>query len=157
MEVEQLLGVVRHMRAQKQALDYLDEVLTVIVESKDRVAAAEKALAAVEARTKERETAVAQLEEYAKHKKQSLEDELNKRRFEASAEIAKAKESARHQHEVVTAQIESLCKAEQDHQDRIGVLRTEIERLEKERNAIEQDVARVKASLAQISASIARV
>jgi vacuolar-type H+-ATPase subunit D/Vma8 len=50
MEIEQLVSFVRYQRGQKQGWDALDEVLTVVLEARDRVDAAGKEVATLEAK-----------------------------------------------------------------------------------------------------------
>ena len=90
MEIEQLVGIVRHMRAQKEALDYMDEVLTVVQENRDLVQNYQK-----EAKAELEKVAQAKADLDALRKKQDEELASFSSKCQALMDDAKAEAEAR--------------------------------------------------------------
>ena len=144
MEIEQLVGMVRHERAKLASYVALDEILTVVMEAGQRVDQAEKKVVAAEQQLErlkstmvsieaeieqKRVDAVEKLEittKVATEKFESIMRDRERKRVELEAAIAKHLEfyaSIEEDIKAVTSQLRTLATQKQDIESDITVLR----------------------------------
>lgn len=157
MELEQLVGVVRHLRAQQEALQYLDEALTLAVNSKQAVDQATKDLVTLKLEAdKAKQDKEAQFRLIASKER----DHLDKMATLSEAQTSVVKNELISLGKQVSDLKESIKLGkgmEQDQRDRIASLQVEITNLERDKRAAEGDLAQVKAAIASITSNLAKV
>lgn len=154
MDIEQLTSVIRHYRAQKQALDYMDEALTAVIESKDTVAANKKL---ADEATKRVDEAKAELDELVRQHDAELDvfqRECDQRIADAKAKAAQVAQEAQDRASQLEIKINELVAHQRQREAYIENLNQAITVAEVKLSEINKEHEKVKAVLASIKASI---
>jgi chromosome segregation ATPase len=157
MELEQIIGVVRHLRAQQGALQYLDEALTLALDSKKEVEQAKKDLVTLKL---EAEKAKQDKEAQFRLILSKENDHKDKLAALSHAQISVVQKELETMGKQVSDLKESLKlgkSMEQDQKDRISNLQLEISNLERDKQAAEVDLNQVKKAIANITNNLAKV
>lgn len=117
MDINQLTSIVRQLRAEKLALDYMDEVLTAVVESDNHVAQQLKVLEGLQQKTKENEVALAKFAQQLETRKKDHQAELDRLKADAEKAIAKREEEAKAQ----------LIKSQEDARLQLSNLQSQVQ------------------------------
>jgi len=154
MELEQLVSFVRYQRGQKTGWDALDEVLTIVLEAKERVAASEKQLQALEVKQKNLNLILEDLEETRVHKLAETELELRAKREDFETPLKTAKDAlGREIKELDELRLGALAEAEvakeKADQEKLNLssLLDQVAGAKRELEAVNKAKADLKASL----------
>lgn len=143
MELEQLVGFVRHQRAKLAGFEALDEVLTVVLEASDRVKAAEALVMKAQQDLVEAQVARDEIEDLATRRVAAVDAEVAAKR-ERLVEALNGEKSA------LEIQIDQLKRDREQHVHINEGLMKEHERLEAEVRAAGRELTRVEAEVNRV-------
>ncbi len=157
MEIEQVVGVVRHLIAQNQGLMYLDDALSLVLKSKETLAAhkkeSEELVALVDSLKHDQEALLSS-------QKQAEIDHNMKMAALTAAQVSVAQKEMDHlaaSKLVLEDNLKAGAHLEADMKDRIQLLQGEIAALELEKAGVEGDLVQVKKAIASITSNLAKV
>jgi septal ring factor EnvC (AmiA/AmiB activator) len=154
MELEQLVSFVRYQRGQKQGWDSLDEVMTVVLEAKERVDAAEATVLACTKQVEEIKGSLIQLDVTLVNKKAEVEAALAKAYDGIDEKIASHKVEAERAVKGTFDLLNDIKGQTAAAQADLEVVRAEWRTANAEKTKVESDLAAVRKVLADIKATL---
>jgi chromosome segregation ATPase len=154
MEIEQLVSFVRYQRGQKQGWDSLDEVLTVVLEAKERVDAAQKEVASCEAQVQSMKDTLVQLDVTVANKQVEVEAALAKAYDGIDEKIASHKAEAERAVKGTFDLLNDMKGQTAAAQADLEAVRAEWRTANAEKIKVESDLTAVRKLLADIKATL---
>jgi chromosome segregation ATPase len=150
MEIEQLVSFVRYQAGQKQGWDALDEVLTVVLEAKERIDAAGKEVATLEAKRNQLLGEATKLEATLASQKAAADKTIADKYADMTAQVNTRKAEVE---KAVTAMHDLLG----DLKNQVVVEQASLEALYAQTKAAASEKARAEGDLAAVRKHIAEL
>jgi chromosome segregation ATPase len=154
MELEQLVSFVRYQHGQKQGWDSLDEVLTVVLEAKERVDAAEATVLACTKQVEEIKGSLIQLDVTLVNKKTEVEAALAKAYNGIDEKIALHKAEAERAVKGTFDLLNDIKGQTAAAQADLEAVRAELKTANSDKIRVESDLLAIRKQLADIKATL---